>query len=55
MKVFYSDSGEALEQLAQINCGFPIPGRIKGKAGWGHGQADTVCSNPAFDRGDETR
>jgi len=30
-KIFYSESSEALEQVAQINCGYPIPGGVQGQ------------------------
>lgn len=29
---------EALEQVAQRNCGCPIPGNIQGHVGWSFGQ-----------------
>lgn len=30
---FYSEGIEKLEQVSQLNCGFPIPGNIQGEAG----------------------
>ena len=31
-----------LQQVAQGNCGCPIPGGVKGQVGWGTGQRDLV-------------
>ena len=32
---FFTQSGDALEQVAQGGCGCPIPGDIQNQAGWG--------------------
>ena len=48
---FYSESGEALAQVAQRNCLSLIPRGIQGQVGWGHGQPDLVDDSPAQDRG----
>jgi len=39
---FFTQSGDALEQVAQGGCGCPIPGGIQGQAGCGSGQPDLV-------------
>ena len=48
-----SSGGEALEQVAQRNCAWPIPGGIQGQAGWGPGQPDLVGGVPAHGGGVE--
>ena len=52
-KVF-TQSGDALEQVAQGGCGCPIPAGIQGQAGCGSGQPDLVAGDPAHSRGVET-
>ena len=52
---FFTQGGDALEQVAQGSCGCPIPGGIEGQAGCGSGQPDLVVSNPAHSSGVETR
>jgi len=52
---FFTQGGDALEQVAQGGCGCPIPGGIQGQAGCGSGQPDLVVGNPAHSRGVETR
>jgi len=44
----------SLEQVAQGDCGCPIPGGIQGQAGCGFGQAGVVVGDPAQSRGVET-
>ena len=41
-EIFYSEGAEALEQVVQIICGFPIPGVVQGQVGWGSGQPGLV-------------
>jgi len=48
---FFTQGGDALEQVAQGGCGCPIPGGIQGQAGCGSGQPDLVVGNPAHSRG----
>ncbi|RMC16308.1 hypothetical protein DUI87_08524 [Hirundo rustica rustica] len=40
--VIYCEGGETLEQVAQRNCGFPIPGSAQGQVGWGFEQPGLV-------------
>jgi len=47
---FFTQGGEALEQVAKGGCGCPIPGGIQG-----FGQPGLVVGNPARNRGVETR
>ena len=54
-KLFFSEGGDALEQVAQGGCGCPIPGGIQGQAGCGSGQPGLVAGNPAHSRGVEIR
>ena len=53
-KIFLEEGGDALEQVAQLGCGCPIPGGIQGQAGCGSGQPGLVVSDPAYSRGVET-
>ena len=53
-KKFFTEGGDALEQVAQGGCGCPIPGGIQGQAGCGSGQPGLVAGNPAHSRGVET-
>jgi len=41
-KVFYSNGGEALEQVVQRCGGWPVHGDIRGKAGWGSKHPDVA-------------
>jgi len=52
--VFHSESGDALEQVAQGGCGCLIHGGIQGQAGCGSGQPGLVVGDPAHSRGVET-
>ena len=52
---FYTEGGDALEQVAQGGCGCPIPGGIQGQAGCDSGQPGLEVGNPAHSRGVETR
>ena len=49
--IFYSDSGEALEQVAQRSCGCPITGGIEGQIGWDPGQPRLVAGSLTHGRG----
>ena len=50
----FTQSDDALEQVAQGGCGCPIPGGIQGQAGCGSGQPGLVVGDPAHSRGVET-
>ena len=52
---FFTEGGDALEQVAQGGCGCPIPGGIQGQAGCGSGQPGLVVGDPAHSRGVETQ
>ena len=54
-KKFFTEGGDALEQVAQGGCGCPIPGSLQGQAGCGCGQPGLVVGDPAHSRGVETR
>ncbi|NXH63816.1 UBP25 hydrolase, partial [Rhabdornis inornatus] len=46
-EILYSQSGEALAQVAQRSCGCPIPGSVQGQVGWGFVQpkgSRGICS-----------
>jgi len=47
--------GEALAQVAQRNCGFPLPGSVQGQAGWGFEQPGLVEGVPAHGTGAGTK
>jgi len=47
LEIHYSEGGEALEQVAQRNCGFPIPGGIQGQVERGCGRSDLARGIPA--------
>ena len=48
-KKFFTQGGDALEQVAQGGCGCPIPGDIQGQAGCGSGQCGADrCRLPAL-------
>ena len=49
------EGGEALEQVAQGDCGCPIPGGTQGQAGCGSGQPGLVVGDPAHSRRVETQ
>ena len=40
--MFFTESGEVLEQAAQRGCGCPVPGGVQGQVGWGPGQPGLV-------------
>jgi len=44
-------NSDALEQVAQVGCGCPIPGGIQGQVGCGSGQPGLVVGYPARSRG----
>lgn len=54
-EALYCESGEMLEEAAQIGSRCPIPGDVQGQASWGPGQPDLVLdlavSKPAHSRG----
>ena len=54
-KFFHTESGDALEQVAQRGCGCPIPEGIRGQAGCGSGQRGLVVGDPVHGKGIETR
>ena len=54
-KKFFTQGGDALEQVAQGGCGCPIPGGIQGQAGCGSGQPGLVVGDPAHSSGVESR
>lgn len=41
---------EALEQIAQESCGYPIPARVQDQVAWGPGQPDLVRDVLTLDR-----
>ena len=47
-KVFYNESGQALEHVAQSGGACPLPGDIQGQVGWGSGQTDLVVGVPVY-------
>ena len=53
-KFFHPEGGDALEQVAQGGCKYPIPGGIQGQAGCGSGQPGLVVGDPAHSSGVET-
>jgi len=53
--MFFTQSGDVLEQVAQGGCGLSIPGGIQGLAGCGSGQPGLVVGYPAHSRGVETK
>ena len=48
-------SCDTLEQVAQRDCGCPIPGGIQGQVGCGSGQPGLVIGEPAQSQGVGTR
>jgi len=54
-EVFYKESGETLEHVAQKGGRWPIPGNIQGQVGWCLEQSDLVEEVPAHCRGGWTR
>jgi len=52
-EVLHRESGEVLEQAAQIGCGCPIPGGVQGQVEWAPGQGvpDREVVGPACGRG----
>jgi len=49
--ILYSEGCEALEQVAQRSCGYPLPGSVQGQVGWGFEQPGLVEDVPAHGRG----
>jgi len=52
-EIVYSEDREALAQVAQRSCGFPLPGRVQGQVGQGLEQPGLVEEVPAQGRGVE--
>jgi len=50
-EILYSEDGEALAQVAQRSCGFPLRGRVQGQVGRGFEQLGLVEGVPAHGRG----
>jgi len=50
-EVFHPGGDDALEQVAQVGWGGPIPGGIQGQAGCGSGQPGLAVGDPAHSRG----
>jgi len=48
--VFYSEGGEALEQVGQRCGGCPVPGDVQGQAGSGSEQPDIAVDVPVHCR-----
>jgi len=46
VEIFYSEVGEAVKQVAQKDCGCPIPGGVQDQVGWGPGQPHLMSANP---------
>ena len=51
MRKFFTQGDDTLEQVAQRDCGYPIPVGIQGQAECGSGQPGLVVGNPARGRG----
>jgi len=51
----YYEGGEALAQVAQRSCGWPLPGSVQGQVGWGFEWSGLVESVPAHGRAVGTR
>ena len=49
--MFYNESGERLEEVAQRSCGCAIIGRVQGELGRGFEQRDLVKDVPVHGRG----
>ena len=49
VRIFHTEGGDTLEQVAKGGCGCPIPGGIQGP-----GQPGLVVGDPAHGRGVET-
>jgi len=54
-KNFYPEGAEALEQIAQRNCGCPLPGSVQGQVGWGFEEPGCLDGVPAHGRTFGTR
>jgi len=50
-RFFHTQGGDALEQVAQGDCGCPIPGGIQAQVGCGSGRPGLVVAYPAYSRG----
>ena len=50
-EIFYCESGDTLEQVAQGGCGCSLPGSIQGLAGWGFEQPGREGGVPAYSGG----
>ena len=49
--MLHHEGGEALAQVAQRNCGCPLPGSAQGQVGWAFEQPGLVEGVPAHGRG----
>ena len=49
--ILYCEGGEPLEQDAQRNYGYPIPGSVQGQVQWSSEQPDLVEGVPAHGKG----
>jgi len=47
--------GEALEQVTQRSCAWPIPGSVQAQVGWNFEQSEPVKDVPVHDMVAETR
>jgi len=54
-EILYHGIGEALDQVVQRSCGWPLCGIIQGQVGWGFEQPGLVEGVPAHGRGVGTR
>jgi len=50
-EILYYEGGEALGQVAQRSCGYPLPGSVQGQVGQGFEQPGLVQGVPAHGRG----
>ena len=50
-EILYNEGGETLEQVAQRDGRYPIPGNIQGQFGWSSEQPDLAEDVPAHYRG----
>jgi len=50
-EILYNEGGETLEQVAQRDGRYPIPGNIQGQFGWSSEQPDLAEDVPAHCRG----
>ena len=53
--ILHREGGDTLAQVAQRNCGCPLPGSVQGQVGWSSEQPGLVEGVPAHGRGVGTR